>query len=182
MTGPDPISDPFESLGLARRFDLDQGAITRAWLARSVAQHPDRRPNEDDAAHAMARLNAARDTLADPEQRANSLLALLGGPSKEADRSLPEGFLERTLELREEIEELLANEAPGERDRLERWALGQRAQFIERVSGLFKALTHPPQPAQLSEIRTALNAWRYTERLIEQLDPSYNPARADFKQ
>lgn len=182
MTSPDPKSDPFEALGLERRFDLDQGAITRAWLARSAALHPDRQPADDDAARSMARLNAARDALADAEQRANCLLALLGGPSKEADRSLPEGFLERTLELREEIEELLANEAPGERDRLEQWALGQRKQFVDRVSKLFRQLTQPAQSSQLAEIRTALNAWRYTERLIEQLDPAYNPARADFKQ
>ena len=29
-------------------------------------------------------------------------------------------------------------------------------------------------------IRESLNAWRYIERLIEQLDPDYSPAEADF--
>jgi len=38
----------------------------------------------------------------------------------------------------------------------------------------------PPDPALLGEIRTQLNAWRYIERLIEQLDPQYDPNRADF--
>ena len=37
-----------------------------------------------------------------------------------------------------------------------------------------------PAPEALREVRTRLNAWRYIERLIEQLDPDYDPARADF--
>ena len=32
---------------------------------------------------------------------------------------------------------------------------------------------------RLSQVRRELNAWRYTERLIEQLDPGYEPGRAD---
>lgn len=180
MTTPESRDDPYEVLGLPRRFDLEPASITRAWLQRSAASHPDRQPDAADAARDMARLNAARQVLSDPEQRANTLLQLLGGPSKELDRSLPDGFLQSTLELREEIEELLASEQPGERDRLERWALEQREQYVAQVSALFAAVQAAPDPSTLSRIRTLLNAWRYTERLIEQLDPAYNPAQADF--
>lgn len=180
MTTPERQDDPFEVLGLPRRFDLEPAAITKAWLVKSAASHPDRQPDATDAAREMARLNAARQALTDPERRANALLRLLGGPSKEADRSLPDGFLERTLELREEIEELLASGESGERDRLEQWALGQRAQYVSQVSSLFAAAGSSPAPEALAGIRVVLNAWRYTERLIEQLDPAYNPAKADF--
>ena len=30
-------------------------------------------------------------------------------------------------------------------------------------------------------IRRELNVWRYTERMIEQLDPGYDPNTADFR-
>lgn len=177
---PEGPTNPFELLGLPLRFDLDEGAITRAWLKRSAVHHPDRQADEAEAGRAMARLNDARHTLSDPERRANRLLALLGGPSKEQDRSLPDGFLQQTLELREEIEQSLAAPGPGERDRLERWALDQRGVYLAKIASLFAALANPPDALSLGAIRTQLNAWRYIERLIEQLDPAYDPARADF--
>ena len=46
---------------------------------------------------------------------------------------------------------------------------------------LFERFDETNEQAVLSEIRTQLNAWRYIERLIEQLDPDYDPNRADFR-
>lgn len=128
----------------------------------------------------MARLNAARAALSDPERRANVLLAVLGGPASDRDKSLPVGFLEQTLEMREEIEESLAAGRPGDRDRLEAQAIERRREYIARVSGLFGSLGSPPSPEALRAIRMELNAWRYIERLLEQLDPAYNPSLSDF--
>jgi hypothetical protein len=50
----------------------------------------------------------------------------------------------------------------------------QRGEYEGRVARLFA------QGAETVEIRRELNAWRYIERLIEQLDPNYDPGRADF--
>lgn len=177
----EPPQDPFETLQLPRRFDLEEAAVNRAWLVRAAGLHPDRAGTGVDAIREMAHLNAARETLRSPERRANVLLRLLGGPSKDADRSLPPGFLEQTLEMREQVETALAEGDPRERERIETWAQSLREGYIQRVSGMFAALPAPPIPsADLSALRQELNAWRYIERLIEQLDPSYDPAKADF--
>jgi molecular chaperone HscB len=168
-------SDPFELLGVPATFDLDRAAVDRAYLARSAALHPDLARGDDQAPRKMAALNHARRTLEDPERRAAALLARLGGPSKERDRSLPPNFLVQMMETREEIETAISGRDPGGRERWEAWAEERRREAISDVSGLFRGLSSPPAPAELAAIRVRLNAWRYLERLIEQLDPAYDP-------
>ncbi|MFN0132018.1 MAG: DnaJ domain-containing protein [Phycisphaerales bacterium] len=165
--------DPFQALGLAARFDLDPVAIRAAYLARAAAAHPDIVGGDDEAARAMAALNDAKATLEDHERRAEALLLRLGGPTKEADRSLPEGFLAETLELRERIDDDLAS-ARGEEARATwaRWAEAERREMVSRVAALFARAGSTPAPDALRAVRTRLNAWRYLERLIEQLDPA----------
>jgi molecular chaperone HscB len=174
--------DAFDSLGLEPRFNLDAEAIDRAYFARSATLHPDVATNPD-AGREMAALNEARRTLADPEARADALLRRLGGPSREQERGLPEGFLGEIMELRQEIEAALASGDPAQRRRWQAWAAEQRLETIAEVGGLFAALAPgggPVAPEALRAIRVRLNAWRYIERLIEQLDPGYDPASADF--
>jgi DnaJ-domain-containing protein 1 len=168
---------PFGLLGLPARFDLPDQAVESAFLARLGAVHPDLAG--EDAAHDAAALTEARATLADPEKRASALLACLGGPGASDDRSLPDGFLMDIMKLRETAEADLAEDG----DARARWgdlAAQRRAAHIERVAALFAELPDPPPLERLAEIRLELNAWRYTERLIEQLDPGYDPADADF--
>lgn len=181
MSETPPVFDPFAALGLPRRFDLDEAAVTRAWLQRSMVAHPDRANGSENAGEKMAIANLAREVLRDPERRANALLQALGGPSREQDRSLPAGFLQQTLEMREAIEESLASGDASERERIEQWAHEQRAQYVQRVGAMFAALGDAPGAADLADIRRELNAWRYIERLIEQLDPAYDPRHADFR-
>jgi DnaJ-domain-containing protein 1 len=172
--------DPFETLALPPRFDLDAPSIDRAYLSAIAHSHPDLSGAQADQATQAAAANRARQTLADPERRANALLARLGGPGKEQDKSLPDGFLMDIMETREAIEAAIAS---GEdRSRWQAWADRQRQSYIDRVRQLFAALPAadtPPQP--LRDIRRELNAWRYVERLIEQLDPGYDPREADFR-
>ncbi|MBN8597172.1 MAG: DnaJ domain-containing protein [Planctomycetes bacterium] len=173
--------DPFQILGLSPRFDLDESAIRRAYLARVSAIHPDlagaetAQPNGQDAS---AELNHAREILTNPETRATALLAVLGGPTKEADKSLPPGFLMDIMETREAIEASLAGDQ-SERARWLAWGIAQRQAFTAQVRAQFAAAAHSPD--SLRQIRTTLNAWRYIERLIEQLDPAYDPGKADFR-
>lgn len=177
-----PTTDPFELLGVRAAFDLTREQIERAYLAKAAASHPD--AAGDDAAREAgerrsAALNHAARTLRDRERRANALLARLGGPSKEADRSLPDGFLAQIMETRMQIEADAGD--PAARERWEQWAEKERDAFARSVSAQFASLAEPATPASLAEIRRTLNAWRYIERLIEQLDPDYDPARADFE-
>lgn len=176
--GRESTSDPFAVLGQARRFDLTDLQIEGAFLARLGGVHPD--VAGEGASMDAALLMEARATLADPERRAVALLALLGGPSASEDTSLPDGFLMEMLELREQIEaELDGTDTGAARSRWASFGDERRRGHIARVAALFAGLG-PSRAGALASVREELNAWRYTERLIEQLDPAYDPARADF--
>lgn len=170
--------DAFDILGLQPTFTLEPSAIRRAYLARVATLHPDSAdPNDADRGRTTAALHQAKATLEDPERRAAALLARLGGPTKEQDKSLPPGFLMETLEMRERIEAALSSGDPEARASIQRDAASRRGAHIARVTELFLAASTPPTDESLRAIRTELNAWRYVERLIEQLDPGYDPAR-----
>lgn len=160
--------DPFDALGLPARFDLDPEAVRRAYLARIGAVHPDAMGEQVEGA---AELNLARGVLDDPESRAEALLVRLGGASRAQDKSLPDGFLAEIMEARERIEEALASGSPEARLESRRWADQQRRGALERVGAMFAGLGGAPDAERLRAIRRELNAWRYVERLIEQLEP-----------
>jgi molecular chaperone HscB len=187
-------SDPFDILGVPARFDLESREIERAYLERSVRLHPDLARGDPDAARGMAELNRAKRIVADPEKRADALLVRLGGPRREEEKGLPAGFLMEMMEVREAVEGAVGSGDPAQRAKWEAWAEERRREAISEVGGMFTELwgeehrfpkaetggTGPGRDA-LRDIRVRLNAWRYIERLIEQLDPGYDPARADFE-
>jgi DnaJ-domain-containing protein 1 len=158
--------DPFSALGLPAAFDVDPAALRRAFLERSKSLHPDR---EGDAAMAAA-LNAAKATLEDPEKRAEALLSLWGGPAKGTDRGLPDGFLMEMMEVREAIEGVRGDRAAVAR--WVNWGEERRGAHAARVGELFARAAGAPVPeraALLAAVRRELNAWRYIERMVEQV-------------
>lgn len=169
------MNDPFSVLGLRPRFDLDPAEVERAFLVRVAAAHPDHAaddlPGPDDADAAVALLSHARETLLDAERRAVAILTLLGGADALADRSLPAGFLQEILEVREAMEAELAAEGEPARRRWVEWAAARRHGHVTRLQGWFGAASPP-----LAEIRRELNAWRYVERMLEQLDAGHDRA------
>jgi len=169
------VRDPSEVLGVERRFDLAESEIVRAWLRGSAGSHPDRGGASGEAS---AALNEAKETLEDPERRADALLRLMGGAGASEDRTLPPELLAETMEIRERLEEAVRSGDEGARGEIEAWALERRAGHEAEVGRLFASVGDPPDEATLRAIRVELNAWRYTERLIEQLDPDYDPFRA----
>jgi len=170
---PTPEFDPFETLGLPRSYATDAARVRRAWLAASAELHPDRAGadplGEAEVARRSAAINEARRILDDPELRADSLLRLLGGPPKESDKSLPDGFLMAMMEVREELESAMGD--AGEVAKLERWAQEQRAGYQDRIAANFRHLQETEDDSALVAIRTELNAWRYIERMLEQIHP-----------
>lgn len=174
------MPDPFDVLGINPQFNVDAAAVERAWLRKTARLHPDRAADPDAAARELAHVNAARGILVSAERRANAFLKCLGGPTKEEDNALPDGFLMEIFDLRQEIEGIMRSRDEAAIAEVERQAAEQRRSYIERVGGMFEALPESPSPDALHAIRLELNAWRYIERLIEQLDPEYDPNRADF--
>lgn len=174
MTG-----DPFDILGLEPAFDLDAAALQRAYLRRSAVLHPDHAGEETEAQ--AAALNDARAALENPERRAEILLKRLGGPAREEDRTLPPAFLSEIMSIREQIEEDQAAGDPSRMDHWERWAQERRRGHISEVGKLLNQALEAarqgrtPDPEVLRAVRRELNVWRYTERLLEQLDPDAGP-------
>ncbi len=170
--------DPFAVLGLPRRFDLDPAAIEQAFLERSAALHPDMLGAEamgqlgddgEEVERASSALNQARQILTDPEQRAVALWRLWGGHD---DKVLPGGFLTEMMAIREQIEEERQAATPGAAARWEQWGEQKRAEYAAKIGPLFDQLTldSSANAPVLRQIRLELNAWRYVERMIEQLD------------
>jgi len=172
--------NPFLMLGLETRFFLDSPTIERAYLTRLALVHPDSGGDGSGDEIDSAMLNRARSILLDHEKRAIALLDVLGGPNASTCKELPDGFLLEMMSRRQEIEEQIAGGYEA-RARWERWARDERAVYCDQVGTLFEGLGDEPTDEQLVEIRVVLNAWRYIERLIEQLDPDYDPASADFR-
>lgn len=160
------MDDPFALLGLPRRYGLDRAALEAAYLGRSAALHPD---FADVGLEDSAALNEARETLQDPERRALALWRLLGGVGDE--KALPPGFLMRVMEWREELEAARASGDAGSLAAFERLAEERRREHQRAVAGLFEAVEAAGADVSglLGRIRLELNAWRYTERLLEQL-------------
>ena len=169
-------SDPYNILGLSKRFDLDESELQQRFVTLSAEHHPDKftDPIEQmDAAEKSAEINTAYHTLKDPEQRANALLALMGGPTKEADNSLPPTLLMEMMEIREDMESAMANHDQAKLDKLRQWAKEEREEYLNMISPLFaKAVDGKLDTNTAKQIRLHLNGLRYIERMLEQMPPA----------
>ncbi len=162
--------DPFALLGLEPRVAIDADELHRRCIEASAENHPDRFTDpieQADAADRAAEINAAYRKLQDPERRANALLVLRGGPTKEQDKSLPDDLLMEMMEVRERMEDAVTRDDADELATLQRWADDQRRSRLDNVAALFDA-------DDLTAVREQLNALRYIERMLEQM-PEPNP-------
>lgn len=167
-------TDPFGVFGLPWRFEVDRADLDRRFAVLGRATHPDLAGDDAaaqvEAMELSARVNEAYRVLADEEERANALLGLLGGPGREEDKSLPEGFLPLIMITREELAEAQL-EGDGEKvAAIEADARAQRTARLREVGRLFGA-SERPESGALRQIRVELNALRYFERLLEQTRP-----------
>jgi molecular chaperone HscB len=100
--------DPFATLGIARRYDLDLTVLEKSYRQLSRAFHPDRHasttPGEKREALARAvAVNEAWRIVRDPIQRAEALLSLGGASLGDERESMDLEFLEEMLEQREAL-------------------------------------------------------------------------------
>lgn len=103
------MKDPFETLGIDPRFDLDLKAVEARHRDLSRALHPDRYAQAPAAERRMAlsraiEVNEAWRAVRDPIKRAEALLHRLGVPSGETAEPNPgSDLLMEMLEAREEL-------------------------------------------------------------------------------
>ena len=168
--------DHFARLGLPRRFPLDAREIERQYLARSRDLHPDFHQLGSSAEQAAsldlsARLNEANAVLRDPFKRAEYLLSLEGGPTASEQKEMPAAFLEEVLELRMEIEELRETEPPDSpaRQSMERRLSERREKLLAEIGDSFEALGTGDRVGVLKGIRQRLNALKYVQNLLRDL-------------
>jgi molecular chaperone HscB len=157
----------FERLGLPVDFEIDPAALQSRYLEAARLTHPDLADaDEESQVEAMeqsAAVNEAYRILSDPRRRGEYLLRLRGGASAEEDRSLPDGFLDRVLAIREQLAEA---QMAGHKDTAAHVLQGvheQESQRFAAISGDFREGT----PDSLRRIRVHLNALRYLQRMLE---------------
>jgi molecular chaperone HscB len=103
--------DPFVTLGLERRFDLDIKAVEKRHRDLSRALHPDKFAQEGGTERRIALgqaadVNEAWRIVRDPIRRAEALFALAGVPVGETNEPKPtQAFLMQMLDEREALEE-----------------------------------------------------------------------------
>jgi len=161
--------DPFELLGVNRRFALDDAALRRRFLDASARMHPDRFPDPIDQAEAvdeMSRITDAYRVLCDPESRALALLRLSGKEAEGDKDKLPPDLLMQVMEVREELETAIEASDREELDRLRAWASEQREGYLKQLGKLLEGYIDAQAAA---EARLQLNALRYMERMLEQM-------------
>jgi molecular chaperone HscB len=174
------MTNPFQALSLPASFDVDLSLAHQRYIAASAANHPDRFTDpldQADAAERSALINDAYRTIKDPASRAEALLALLGGPAKESDKSLPPDLLMEMMEAREGLDEAKDTGDQSQINKWRDWATQRHAVHLSRIAELFGQLQPPGQPqdatqpasqATLKAVRVELNALRYFERMIQE--------------
>jgi len=107
---PPPAPDPFDILGLDRKYFLQISDVEHAWRTISRSVHPDRFSTKPAVMRRMslqwtAAINSARRDLKDPERRARLLAT--GDPNPPETRRAPQDqeFLEAIFELQMNAED-----------------------------------------------------------------------------
>ena len=168
------IPNPFFALGLEPRFALDPADIRRRTMRAAIRLHPDRAADPVSASEQaieLASINEAAGVLLDEIARAEAIIRFHDGPSPSEDHSLPEGFLEAMLSTRMELEEAVESGNEAGKSALEEWA---RSEWAERRNAVADLLDQDPVPGsdRLISARREINRWRYSQRMLEQLESS----------
>lgn len=172
--------DYFTLLGLPETFEIDSAELRRKYLALSRHVHPDFHVRENPDVQALhlrvsSALNEAYQTLRDPASRAAYLLERLGGQSATADKSVPDGFLESMMMMREELEDARKSGNAGELRRLTSVLRTQHDGLLRRIGELFRqhsqaVACQAVSQDLLGEIRRQVNAVSYVRRLLSEAE------------
>jgi len=164
-----PLSDPFETLGLAPVFELDSATLERRHRELSRALHPDRYAGRSSGERQQAlgraiEVNEAFRTLRDPVRRAEALLARHGRAVAESGGMPADpALLMAVMERREAL-----GEARRGRDLAKvrglAWAVREREQRVLAEMG--KAFVQ--LPPDFARIEPLLGELRYHHRFLEE--------------
>jgi molecular chaperone HscB len=170
--------DPFLTLGLSRRYDLDEAELERHYRDLQRKLHPDRHTNAPASERRMTlqkavEVNEAYRTLRDAQRRAEALLAALSGeagvsavePNEKAD---PELLMEM-MELRESLSEAKAARDAAEVAKLSKRVTAEQSDVRDRLTRAFAALATPPLAEALVPIRALVSRLKYYQRFLDEV-------------
>ncbi len=167
--------DPFATLGVPRRYELDLLAVEKTHRELSRALHPDRfagaSPSERrDALAKAVEVNEAWRILRDPIRRAEALLRLLGVPvGEDREPKADPDFLMEMLEQREALAEAKASrDLPAVRSLAK--GIEGRARAVEGELGTAFDLDESAQGAAAREaVVRKLGELRFYRRFLEEV-------------
>ncbi|MBI3818121.1 MAG: Fe-S protein assembly co-chaperone HscB [Planctomycetes bacterium] len=171
----------FARLGLPLQYSIDAKELERRFLILVRGLHPDQfstdsREDRALAEQLAAQLNDSYRVIRDPVMRADYLLELEGGPSRENQKSTPKAFLMEMLDINEEIEQAEAQLDAPARENLQKVRASlaaRRAQLIQGFPEGFKTLAECEgirRAAIAQVIRERLNVCSYLEGLLVKID------------
>jgi len=167
-------ADPFATLGVAPRFDVDVRELEQRHRALSGALHPDRyvaRPAGERrlALDKAIAVNTAFRALRDPVRRAETLLELRGVPVGETVE--PKASPALLMEMMELGEQLAEAKQARDLDRIGRIGERIRAQQRELTARLAKRFDAAgDDQAKLGAVVPLLGELRYLGRFVERLE------------
>jgi molecular chaperone HscB len=161
------VSDPFSTLGVPTRFDLDPIEIERAYRELQKALHPDRHVGKPAGERRIAlskaiEVNEAYRTVKDELSRARALLALRGLEAKD-ERPADPSFLMDVMERREELGVARTNRDVAAARRL---GAGVRLAYEVATARVAKLFEDAGDPAEIAEL---LAEMRYHRRFLDEV-------------
>jgi len=166
--------DPFDTLGIQRRFNIDLREVEQRHRDLSRALHPDRYAQSGSAERRMAAerfatVNEALRVVKDPQARAAALLSAAGKPLHEESRA-PTHVLMEILEARERLEAArAASEAAPQITSVRTEAIERVRETEQTIAVAFDGEATATNE-QLAAAHEALVRLRYLTRLVEEAD------------
>ncbi len=165
--------DPFDTLGVEARFDLDLRALEQRHRDLSKALHPDRYTGAPSAERRIALsraidVNESLRVLKDPVRRAEALLSRAGAAVGElGEPKPPPSLLMEMMELREELAEAAHAKDLGRVGRLAA-AMRDREQGVARKLGAALDAGRG-DPQKIAAALPALGELRYVRRFLDEV-------------
>jgi molecular chaperone HscB len=167
--------DPFATLGLARRYDLDKAELERRYRDLQHALHPDKYTGAPTSERTMTlrkavEVNEAYRVLRDDSKRAEALLAALGGGAATSEReAAAPALLHEMMELREAL-----SDARQARDAHAVAELAEQVRFRERevrdaLVTAFARLAAERLPEVLASTQALVSRLRYYRRFLDEV-------------
>ena len=163
---------------MAPRFSIDRADLERAYLGLQAIIHPDRFASAGDAERRASmqwttRVNEAYRTLRSPVQRARYLLELNGVDAAfETDTAMPTEFLAQQLELREGLEQAIADRQTDSLVRIQIGLAKQKSALETQVAELIDRNRNFMQASQLTR------KLMFLEKLGVEIDAAFETLEA----